>query len=147
MLVKSAAVFNFVLLFVSVLYCSVESALPEAQINAFKKQVKTQCLAKTKVDPALIDKVLAGEFADDHKLECFTKCVMDKSMVTTKGRIDWKKIQATSKAMLPPKLAKKVEVVAAVCKDIELQEDLCKHAMMATKCVYEQDQDLFKFMN
>lgn len=44
-------------------------ALPEAQIKAFKKQVKTQCLTKTKVDPALIDTVLGGNFPDDHKLE------------------------------------------------------------------------------
>lgn len=121
--------------------------MPEAQIKAFKKQVKNQCVAKTKVDAAMIDAALRGEFSDDHKFECFVKCVMDKSMVTTKGRIDWKKVQTTAKAMLPPKLIKKVDIVAAACKDIPLEEDLCKHSIAVTKCVFREDQDLFKFMN
>ncbi|XP_008471554.1 uncharacterized protein LOC103508759 [Diaphorina citri] len=81
MLIQSCTVFNLSILFVSVLYCSVESALPEAQMKAFKKQIKNQCVQKTKIDPAMIEGALNGNFPEDHKFECFVKCIMDKSLV------------------------------------------------------------------
>ncbi|KAI5754043.1 hypothetical protein M8J77_025085 [Diaphorina citri] len=83
MLIQSCTVFNLSILFVSVLYCSVESALPEAQMKAFKKQIKNQCVQKTKIDPAMIEGALNGNFPEDHKFECFVKCIMDKSLVVS----------------------------------------------------------------
>nr|USH46143.1 odorant binding protein 13 [Apriona germarii] len=94
------------------------------------------CIAETKVDISLIAKADQGDFADDDKLKCFTKCFYQKAgFVTEKGDL----LLDPIKAKMPPSVDKEKAIkVVENCK--KPGKNACETVFLVHKCYFEYTQ-------
>ncbi|KAJ8924143.1 hypothetical protein NQ315_006927 [Exocentrus adspersus] len=91
------------------------------------------CVLETKVDPNLISRADAGDFVDDEKLKCFTKCFYQKAgFVTESGEL----LLDVIKAKIPDNVDKeKALQVVEKCK--QSGKDACETVYLVHKCYFE----------
>ncbi|XP_044265626.1 general odorant-binding protein 56d-like [Tribolium madens] len=97
------------------------------------KQYRDDCIAETKVDPALIDRADNGDFVDDAKLQCFSKCFYQKAgFVAENGDLLFDVIKAKI-----PKEANREKALAIIdkCKDLK-GADSCETVYLVHKCYF-----------
>ncbi|KAI4468720.1 odorant binding protein-related [Holotrichia oblita] len=89
------------------------------------RRYREECVKEAKVDPALIDKADAGEFADTKELKCFAKCFYVKAgFITEQGEL----LMDVVKAKLPPEHEReKALAIIELCKDLK-GADACETA-------------------
>nr|AXO78402.1 odorant binding protein 24 [Xylotrechus quadripes] len=94
---------------------------------------REDCVAETKVDPELIDRADKGDFVDDDKLKCFTKCFYQKAgFVTETGDL----LIETIKAKIPSNIDKeKALEIIEKCK--QKGKDACETVYLVHKCYFE----------
>lgn len=98
------------------------------------RRYRQECVEETKVDPALIDKADAGEFADTKELKCFAKCFYVKAgFITEQGVL----LMDVVKAKLPPEHEReKALAIIELCKELK-GADACETAYAIHKCYFQ----------
>nr|QFO46779.1 odorant binding protein [Cylas formicarius]QFO46780.1 odorant binding protein [Cylas formicarius] len=95
-------------------------------------QNRQECVAETKVDPILIEKADLGEFPEDEKLKCFTKCFYQKAgFVNDKGEVQLDVV----KAKIPTE-ADREQALKIVAKCQLKGKDPCETVYLIHKCYY-----------
>lgn len=62
-----------------IIACAIAAPLTEEQIKKGQEHVKT-CIEKTKVDPAVVQQLKAGDFSnDDESTQCFALCFLKEA--------------------------------------------------------------------
>ncbi|KAJ8932124.1 hypothetical protein NQ314_014905 [Rhamnusium bicolor] len=100
-----------------------------------KKILKNRenCVFETKVDAELIDKADKGDFVDDEKLKCFTKCFYQKAgFVTENGDL----LLDTIKAKIPATVDKE-KALKVIEKCQQKGKDACETVFLVHKCYFE----------
>lgn len=98
------------------------------------KQFRNDCIAETKVDPVLIDRADNGDFVDDAKLQCFSKCFYQKAgFVAENGDLLLDVIKERI-----PKEADREKALAIIdkCKDLK-GADSCETVYLVHKCYFQ----------
>nr|AIZ03625.1 odorant binding protein 7-like protein [Anomala corpulenta]AKC58531.1 odorant binding protein 10 [Anomala corpulenta] len=119
-----------VLLFASSVLCQDSAEDRQQRIRRYREE----CVKEAKVDPALIDKADAGEFADTKELKCFAKCFYVKAgFITEQGEL----LMDVVKAKLPPEHEReKALAIIELCKDLK-GADACETAYAIHKCYFQ----------
>nr|AZK90220.1 odorant binding protein 16 [Holotrichia oblita] len=98
------------------------------------RKYREECVQETKVDPALIDKADAGDFADTRELKCFAKCFYTKAgFFSEKGEL----LLDVVKTKIPPEHEReKALTIIELCKDLK-GSDACETAYAIHKCYFQ----------
>ncbi|RZC40354.1 uncharacterized protein BDFB_011155, partial [Asbolus verrucosus] len=95
------------------------------------------CVDETGVGEDVIENARKGSFADDDKLRCYMKCLMDQmACIDEDGIID---VDATI-AVLPEEYQEKGENIIRKC-GTKVGANPCDNAYLTNKCWYETDPD------
>nr|UTN00836.1 odorant binding protein [Semanotus bifasciatus] len=93
---------------------------------------REECIAETKVNPELIDRADSGDFVDDDKLKCFTKCFYQKAgFVTEAGAL----LLDTIKAKIPANIDKE-KALQVIEKCQQQGKDACETVYLVHKCYF-----------
>nr|AKI84368.1 OBP10 [Holotrichia parallela] len=98
------------------------------------RKYREECVEESKVDPTLIDKADAGDFADTRELKCFSKCFYTKAgFFTEKGEL----LLDVVKAKIPPEHDReRAFAILDLCKDLK-GSDGCETAYAIHKCYFQ----------
>nr|QUP79530.1 odorant binding protein 37 [Monochamus saltuarius] len=115
--------------------CCIGQTYTEEERERIRKN-RDDCITETKVDPNLITRADAGDFVDDDKLKCFTKCFYQKAgFVTENGEL----LLDVIKAKIPASVDKERAVkVVEDCK--QTGKDACETVYLIHKCYFEYTQ-------
>jgi hypothetical protein len=106
----------------------------QARIQKIKKY-REECIAETQVDPVLIDRADNGDFTDDPKLKCFSKCFYQKAgFVAENGDL----LLDVIKAKIPKETDREKALgIIDKCKDLK-GADSCETVYLVHKCYFER---------
>ncbi|XP_063230442.1 general odorant-binding protein 72 [Bacillus rossius redtenbacheri] len=122
------------------------AAMTLAQMRQATKLVRNTCLQRTGASKDSVEKMQIGEFSEDRKLKCYTKCVMSMMQSFKNNKLNPDGAMSIARKLLPDSHKERTVATIGQCREAATGvEDSCEMCFATVKCMYNADPEIFLF--
>lgn len=116
-----------------------------AQARKAVAAVRKGCAKKSGASDEIVENASKGDFPPDPALQCYLKCLLDKSKATKNDMPDKSIMLQQADIMLNSNIVERFKEVVVICSDAVTSTEPCEAASQFIKCCYETDSSVYIF--
>uniref|UniRef100_A0A3G2YUY2 OBP11 n=1 Tax=Corythucha ciliata TaxID=369451 RepID=A0A3G2YUY2_CORCT len=121
-------------------------AMTMKQIRNTGKMMRNSCQPKTDVKDEKINSIEKGVFIEEKEVMCYMACIMKMANTIKNGKLNYEAAMKQMDIMLPNEIKEPAKAALTSCRKVpDGYSDICEAAFHTTKCIYNENPDIFFF--